>query len=242
MKTSIFYLSSLIGLLFLLSACGNQDKQGTQKTDEDVTASKEVSPDVIFENDYAKVVKVTLAPTESLEAHEGGERVIYSLSDYSIDWVEQGKDEGTKSWNKGDVHFHQAGQHAAKNNGSSTAEWLAFGKKDAELPDCGENTLGKDVNMVAADFAQLSFDNEAFRVTEITLPKGAKIPMHDGVNRIIYALSDYQIMYESEGEERNEKSFEQGDIHWHNACQHALENSGETEAKFLVVSYKPKSQ
>lgn len=238
MKTSIFYLSSLVLLTLLLSACGNQDKKGDTKTDKNLTASQEVRPEVIFENDYTKIIKVTLAPEESLEAHEGEKRVIYSLSDYSIDWVEQGKNESTKSWRKGDVHFHDAGQHSAKNIGQTTAEWLAFVKKDSELPDCAGNTLEKDVVAVAPEFTDQRFDNDVFRLTEVALPQGAKIPMHAGVNRVIYSLSDYQIMYEPEGEEKNEKSFEKGDVHWHRACQHALENKGETEAKFLVVSYK----
>jgi quercetin dioxygenase-like cupin family protein len=239
MKTSIKYFFSLVALAFLLTSCGNQEEQAAQDTDEDTAVPMEVSPEVIFENDYARVVKVTLEPGASLAAHEGEQRVIYSLSDYSIDWVEQGKDEGTKSWKTGDVHFHQAGQHSAKNNGNATAEWLAFVKKDAELPDCSENTEEQDVNSVAPDgVAKLSFDNEVFRITEVTLPPGASIPMHSGVNRVVYSLSDYQTLYEAGDEGKEEKSFKKGDVHWHDACLHALENIGETEAKYLVVSYK----
>lgn len=239
MKTASKYFFSLVALAFLLTSCGNQEEQVAQDTDEDTAVPMEVSPEVIFENDYAQIVKVTLEPGASLAAHEGEQRVIYSLSDYSIDWVEQGKDEGTKSWKTGDAHFHQAGQHSAKNNGDATAEWLAFVKKDAELPDCSENTEEQDVNSVAPDeVAKMSFDNEVFRITEVTLPPGASIPMHSGVNRVIYSLSDYQIIYETEDEGKEEKSFKKGDVHWHDACLHALENTGETEAKYLVVSYK----
>jgi hypothetical protein len=37
-----------------------------------------------------------------------------------------------------------------------------------------------------------------------------------------------------------EKQFKAGDIHWHEACQHALTNTGNSDAKFLVVSLKKK--
>jgi quercetin dioxygenase-like cupin family protein len=242
MKTSIYYFFGIAVFAFLLAACGSPNNKESQKTDKDETTAEEVDPVVVFENDYAEVVKVTLPPAASLAAHEGAARVIYSLSDYAIDWVEKGKKEGTKSWKKGDVHVHEAGQHAATNNGTSTAEWLAFAKKDTELPDCGEQMVADDVNSVASDFATLRFDNEVFRLTEVTVPAGAKIPMHAGVNRIIYSLSDYQIMYESGDEGTKEKSFKRGDVHWHEACQHALENVGTTEAKFLVVAYKKKGK
>lgn len=238
MRTSIYYLSGLIALTFLLSACGNQGEKGAESTSTEASTAEAVMPEVVFENDYAKVVKVTLAPGEALASHQGEARVIYSLTDYSIDWEEQGKAEGTKSWKKGDVHVHEAGQHSARNNGNSTAEWLAFVKKEAELPDCSDNTLENDVKAVAPDFANQRFDNEAFRITEVTLPPGENLPMHSGMNRIIYSLSDYRIRYESNIEEKGEKSFQTGDVHWHRACKHALENTGEKEVRFLVAAYK----
>jgi len=238
MKNSINRLLSIFLLTMVLTACGNQNKKENQETSVKPDTVKEVEPQVILENQYAKVVKVSLAPGEALAAHEGKKRLIYSLSDYSIAWEEAGKDEGVKMWKKGDVHFHEAGSHAAKNNGDSTAEWLAFIKKDADLPECGENTLDNDVNSIAPDFADKRFDNDVFKITEVTIPQGESIPMHAGVNRIIYSLSDYQIAYESEQEGKGEKTFKSGNIHWHEACQHALENTGETEAKFMVVAFK----
>ena len=232
-------LSLLIVAAILLTAC---DKKKEDNSDKNLDAKKEeVSQEgtkkMIFENDYAKVLKVTLEPNESLALHNGEERLIYSLSDYSINWTEEGNS-GVKAWKEGDVHFHSTGEHAAENTGSVTAEWLVFIKKEAELPDCGENTLDNDVNSVASDFAEKSFDNDMFRVTEVTLPVGESIPMHSGVNRMIYSLTDYKLIYESNIEEKGEKKFNTGDLHWHKACSHALKNNGKTEAKFLVVAYK----
>lgn len=224
---------------FALVACGTGDGNQSSPEDEATGAAvKQVEPLSVFENAYAEVVKVSLAPNEALTPHEGDVRLIYSLSDYSISWTEQGKDEGVKSWKKGEVHVHAAGEHAAVNTGSSTAEWLAFVRKTSDLPDCGENSLENDVNSVAEDVATIVFENVDFRVTEVRLPPSGKVPMHSGINRIIYALSDYQINYESDTEGAMEKAFQKGDAHWHEACMHALENTGGTEAFFLVVAYK----
>lgn len=215
-------LSSLF--LLILSACG--------------TNAIEVEPTVVFENEYAEVVKVSLDPGEFLSAHAGTERVIYALTDYAIEWEEQGENLGTKSWNKGDAHFHEAGEHAAKNNGTTTAEWLVFAKKDAELPECPENTLEYDVNTISPEFTKLLLDNDYFRLTEVTLPPDNHIPLHVGINRIIYSLTDYQVLFESDQNESGEKQFKAGDVHWHEACQHSLENNGDVAAKYLVASYK----
>ncbi len=238
MKTSIYFVTSLIAFTLLLFACGSKDQGKDQKAEESITSAREVSPKVVFDNDYVKVLKVTLAPAESLQAHEGEKRLIYSLSDYSIDWVERGKNEGTRSWKKGNVHFHEAGSHAARNIGESTAEWLVFVRKGTKLPDCPEQFLEKDVHVVTPEVSRQLFDNDHFRMTEVNLPQGGSIPMHSGLNRVIYSLSGYQILYESDKEGKVERSFKPGDVHWHGACQHALENTGKTEARFLVVSYK----
>lgn len=230
-------LSSM--LLLVLSSCGNEKKNVSTDSENQVEEkSTIVSPEVIFENDYAKVAKISLAPGESIPTHEGESRVIYSLTDYSIDWEEQGEKLGAKTWKKGDVHFHEAGKHAARNNGTTTAEWIVFAKKNTDLPDCGDNTVENDVNSVSPDFAQTLFDNDEFKITLVKLPKGESIPTHSGINRIIYSLSDYKIKYESDTESEKDKQFKVGDLHWHEACMHSLENNGESEAKFLVVSYK----
>lgn len=226
-------------LLWTLTACAGSDQnkapESASNSQEQATA---VSPEVLFENDYSEVVKVRLAPGQALASHQGEARVIYSLSDYSIQWEENGQDEGIKSWKAGDVHAHVAGQHSAKNTGDTTAEWLAFIKKEAELPDSEENMLENDVNTVASELSTIRFENDSYKITEVNLPAGQSIPTHSGINRIIYSLSDYSLQYDSNREGSEEKSFKAGEAHWHEASEHALKNIGMTEARFLVVAYK----
>jgi quercetin dioxygenase-like cupin family protein len=239
LNQSMIVLSSIF--LILLSSCGDEKKNKSQSTDsQEEQIVVEVTPKVLFENNYTKVSKIILAPGEFLPTHEGENRVIYSLTDYLLDWEEKGEQLGAKTWKKGDVHFHEAGTHAAKNIGKAPAEWLVFTKKTNDLPDCGENIVANDVNSVSPDFAETLFENDDFKVTQVNLPKGKSIPTHSGINRIIYSLSDYDLNYESDTENELDKQFKEGDVHWHEACQHALENDGETEANFLVVSYKQK--
>ncbi len=231
-------LLSTLSFVFLFACGAGNPNPSSEETASEEASLQTVDPVEIFKNEYAQVVKVTLQPGERLAAHKGENRLIYSLTDYSIDWVEKGKEEGIKSWNQGDTHAHEAGEHAAQNSGETTAEWLAFVRRNAELPECGNNTAENDVNKAAPDFATLLFENEDFRVSEVKLPPSGKIPRHSGINRVIYSLSDYTILFESNNQGTVQKSFRKGEAHWHEACLHALENIGETEARFLVVSYK----
>lgn len=238
MKHSIYSLFSILMLSLVMIACGNQSKKDNQKTKENNETAMQVGHQVIFENDYVKAVKVSLNPGEVLKPHQGEERVIYSLTDYEIEWEENGKNEGQKSWKKGDIHTHKAGQHSAKNNGKSKAEWVAFVRKESTLPDCDEELIENDVYSVSKDFAVQRLDDTSFRITEVKLPKSERIPMHDGLNRIIFSLSDYKVAYTTEDQNNTDKQFESGDVHWHEACKHAINNIGQTDAKFLVIAFK----
>lgn len=241
MKTSKHFLIVFTVIIFttLFISCKNKKAKDIKK-DEPIKelAVKTIKPIVLFENEYAKVAKVSLAPGETQLTHNGLTRVIYALTDYSIDWEEKGNKLGTKTWKKGDVHFHEAGKHAAINNGTKLAEWLVFTKKTTDLPECEENSIENDVTSVSPEFTETLLENEDFKVTQVNLPVGKSIAMHSGINRIIYALNDYNLKYESDTEGKLEIEFKSGNVHWHEACKHALENNGETEASFLIVNLK----
>ena len=232
MANRILMIALIAGTsLLLMSACASEDRENAE------TEQNQAQPETLFENEFAHVVRVILKPGEELEPHEGSSRAIYSLNDYSIEWIVNGESEGEKSWSEGDVHVHGEDTHAAINTGSAEAEWLAFTRK-SEVPDVEMQNLENDVNSLEGDFAELIYDDELFRITEVTLAAGASIPSHDGIHRVIYSLSDYTLSCQYEESEEEESSFEAGDAHWHTPGTHSMDNIGDTEARFLVISYK----
>ncbi len=238
-------ISLLLVVAFFLFSCGGATspqeasrEAAAEDVAEDLHQAMPGAVETVFENDYVRAMEVRLEPGEEQPVHEGAPRVIYSLSDYTINWTENGIDEGAKSWEAGDAHWHDAGPHAAENTGATTAEYLVVARTKATLPECDLANLAEDVNQAAPDYSEILLENEHVRVTAVQLPAGASIPEHAGINRVIYALSDYQIDYTSNREGSGAKALRQGEAHWHEACRHSLTNTGETEARFLVIAFK----
>ncbi len=232
MRENTMILVLLIGLgLIAMTSCASEDRSASE------TEHELAHPEVVFENDFAKVARVMLEPGQKLASHEGTDRLIYSLTDYSIDWIVNGESQGERNWSEGDVHVHVPDTHAAVNTGSTTAMWVAFARKN-DVPDSYQRDLEHDVSSLEGDFAEVKFDGDLFRVIKVTLSPGAAIPSHEGTHRVIYSLSNYSILHESDETGTTERSFEAGDVHWHSPGVHSIQNIGESEARFLVIAYK----
>lgn len=236
-------LAVLALALWSCQSSGTDNQQDEPKTDSLSTEAATELPSrmatTVLENPYVRVKKMTLTPGADQPLHEGGPRVVYSLTDYKMRWREGEDEPMEKSWSAGDVHWHDAGTHAVTNIGESQAVFLVAMRTDQELPACDEEkALNNDVNKVSPDKAEVLFENEHAKVTKVTLEAGAEIPQHTGANRVIYALSDYSINFASDKEGTGEHSFEAGEAHWHEACTHSLSNTGKTTAEFLVIAFK----
>ncbi len=237
------YLNSFICLalglgILLLASCKEQPKTTNDSDTADASASGVVEPEILFENEFVRVVRIVLQPGGELASHDGGRRVIYSVTDYSLQWEEEGKEAVTKSQESGNLHYHDGGVHAAKNTGENVAEWVAFIHKGNKLPECPEEWITNDVASKVPDYATVQFENEVFRIVKLSLPTGAVVPRHSGINRLIYSLNDYTLMYEDDNEDKAEWPMEKGTIHWHEACEHSVENQGAVTAEYLVVGFK----
>lgn len=70
-------------------------------------------------------------------------------------------------------------------------------------------------------------------VRRVDLPAGAALPEHEGGPRVIYSLRPYTMRFEAEGQS-SERHFEAGDVHFHSAGPHAVQNTGDQPAAFLA--------
>ena len=217
------------GIILFVGGCGQQQEKDT--------AIEQAKATVQFENDYVKMVEFMLKPGAIIPLHKGEPRAVYALSDYKIKWTE-GDQESEKEWRKGDVHWHDAIEHAVENIGDVDASYIAVIRKETALPDVGDYAMVQDASQLDSVHANSIFENEHVRIIEVKLAVGDSQPMHHSINRMIYSLTSYQIDYTSDQMGTKNTKIESGDIHWHTADKHSVKNSGETVAHYLIFEFK----
>lgn len=190
-------------------------------------------PEPVFANDYVQAYRVTLAPGEGLSPHEGAERVVYSLSDYTIEWTEAGKS-SSQTWREGEVHAHAALEHGLTNTGNTIADFLVVARNGAAVPD----TAVSDAAAVSGGYAALIAEPEGYRVLRVALPPRATQPLHEGYPRLVYSLNDYAVVFTGPDGLKSKVNHAGGDFHWHDAGMHAVENTGNDTARFVIFAIK----
>ncbi len=82
----------------------------------------------------------------------------------------------------------------------------------------------------------LLLENEYVRVTAVCLAPGDRLPTHCIECRVVVALSNYDVLYESPDGGSFREARRSGTVHWHETGIQAIENVGDTDAHYLVVA------
>ena len=87
------------------------------------TPGEGATDEVVFDGDLAEVHRVTLQPGAQLPPHRGYARALYALSGYTVEFTGEG---GTRerTFQPGEAHYHEPGDHTVENAGDSAAEFL----------------------------------------------------------------------------------------------------------------------
>ncbi|MEM6783463.1 MAG: hypothetical protein AAF624_06975 [Bacteroidota bacterium] len=230
-------------LSFLLLAVGCADSSDTPDAAPDTAATSDTAGDLgalssdavstLFENDLVHVHSVALPAGADLAAHEGGERVVYALSDLTLEFTTDGE-AAEHAFEAGGVHYHEAGTHAVANVGEGAAAFLVFERRGGTLPEADAPAEAEMADGVADEVV---FENDFAEVHRVTLQSGSALPPHQGFARALYALSGYTVEFTGDDGAREER-FEAGQAHYHDPGDATVENAGDTEAAFLVVEFK----
>jgi quercetin dioxygenase-like cupin family protein len=227
-------------LVVLLAGCGPAQQEAPEPAAEPTAAATATpAPEgatVLLDGTYATVMRFELQPGQAQARHEGLDRAVYSLGDYTLKWTEGDAEPVETAWTAGDAHWHAAGPHAAENVGDDVARYLVIARTAEPLPAV-EGEVEPDVAAAGTDHAKVLLENESVRVVEVALEPGEATPRHQGGHRVIYALGDYSIRW-TEGEaEPKDVTWTAGEAHWHGPAEHSVENVGESPARYLVVTF-----
>jgi quercetin dioxygenase-like cupin family protein len=226
-------------LAVALIGCGNVAEEAPPKAEPvaDIATAAAEHVSVVLENDWGRVMRFTLEPGSELPRHDASDRAIYALSDYTIEWTEGDETPTEKSWTAGEAHWHAGGPHAVRNTGSSVAEFLIIERTGSELPAEAQAADEAQAGPSSPEHGRTLLDNEAVSVAEVALEPGQSTGRHWGGYRLIYALSDYTIQWTEGDAEPIEVSWSEGQAHWHQPAEHVAENTGDTPARYLVVTF-----
>lgn len=203
----------------------------------DIATAAPESLSVVLENDWVRVMRLTLEPGSGLPRHDALDRAIYALSDYTIEWTEGDEATTEKSLAAGQAHWHAGGSHAVRNTGSNVAQFLVFERREAALPAEAPTADEAQVGMSSHEHDETLLDNEEVTATEVTLEPGQSTGRHTGGYRVIYALSDYTVEWTDGNADPVEVSWSEGQAHWHQPADHEVENTGASPARYLVVTF-----
>jgi quercetin dioxygenase-like cupin family protein len=230
---------ALPAALAILAACGTAPQQAPEQTKQTppaaTTASLPEGATVVFEGDYASATLFELRPGQVLPRHDGPNRVVYALGDYTLEWTRGDEAPASRPWKAGDVHWHAAGPHAAKNVGDGPARYLVVSRTTKPLP-AGEAPA--DAAAADAGPGRVLFENDTVRLVEIALAPGEETPRHRGGHRLVYALGDYALRFTEGDAPPKDVSWKAGEAHWHGPAEHVAKNVGEGPARYLVFTFR----
>ncbi len=83
------------------------------------------------------------------------------------------------------------------------------------------------------------FDDDAFRIIEIALPPGGKIPSTVHLSGVYYALNDHQGEFVYTDERTEPYRRERGDAWWMDSEEYAIRNPGNSPMNFVFIGIKP---
>jgi quercetin dioxygenase-like cupin family protein len=219
----------LIALVTLAFACGPAEKAAEVTLQEDIMKAAPDRARLLLENEQIAATLVTLPAQSELPMHRGGDRVVYSVTDYKLQFRAQDGEPVVRNFRQGEAHWHPAGAHAIRNVGATKAEYLVVTRKSSNP------TVGVTSNLaeLKPDQARVVFENQDAKVIEISLKAGEVQPMHKGAGRLIYSLTPLKIKFAS-GSETSEAAYSAGEAHYHLGGDHRVANLSKEPARYLV--------
>ena len=238
---SLILLTMLAAVMASQPGCSSEesdvDRAAREITVREIAAQTPEQATLLFENDYVMVALFALEPGEIIPSHYGRNRAVYALNDYKMKTTE-GEQSIVEEPRIGTIHWHAEGIHSAQNVGDTTARFIVVFRKLSRLFDYSVVGTAEDFTCVAPEYSEVLLENPYMRVARFTLPRDKTLPLHRGLNRVTYSLNRYNLRYKSDKVGTLDQSCRVGSVNYYEADSHEIENTGQTEARYLMFEMK----
>jgi quercetin dioxygenase-like cupin family protein len=225
----------VLGGVILTGGCAPRYEQQEIYTDALTCAPGNVT--LLLENEYVRVTAVCLAPGDRLPTHCLECRVVVALSDYDVLYESPDGSTIREARRCGTVHWHETGIQAIQNVGETDAHYLVVARTENELPPTWTDEAAPGLVEVARNDARVLLENDAIRVTDVTLPMHDTLPRHYEGYAVIYAQTTSELLEMWEHTETSKAFYRVGQAYWQAPGIHAVKNLGRL-AHLLVFELK----
>ena len=99
-------------------------------------------------------------------------------------------------------------------------------------------TVTADPAKVSPDIYKVAFENEHTRVLQVTLKSDSKATMAYMAPHLLMATDPGRVKLTDNNGNSQEIELKVGELTWHEAGSHSIENLGHTGTKFIIIEYK----
>ena len=122
-------------------------------------------------------------------------------------------------------------------------EWVGVGPTTSAMlkfyPDIGKPmTHHDDAVKVAPESYKVSLENDAVRVLEVRIKRGAKVEMHSHPRSVAICINDQRLRFTFPNGKTEDANLKRGQAVWLDGLSHAVENIGTEDVSSVVVELK----
>ncbi|HYA61862.1 MAG TPA: hypothetical protein VED66_01585 [Candidatus Sulfotelmatobacter sp.] len=225
MSTAIFAFT-----LVCLGATRVVAQQDLDSVKADATHHK-----VEFENSEVRVVRWMIPPGDKTANHSHPNNVNIYLTDVNVKVTTPDGKTNEVHGKAGGAAWRGPTTHVVENIGTKPVEGiLVEPKKPASALPAG----AKDVIAADPKHDKVEFENEQVRVIRYTFEPGGKSPMHGHPDNVQVVLTDTTSTVTTPDGKTTPTVAKAGEVHWRQAGQHAVQNTGQQPFEGVLVEMK----
>ena len=190
---------------------------------------------VALENEYVRVLDITLKPGVEHPMHSHPNAYIYFLSDGHLTMKHPEHGKRSVNVHKGRNFWSGPETHSLDSNNAEQVRIVVFEIKKQVNKG---NSVELAPHDVAPDTNSLIYENAFIRVTETITPPGGGGTLHEHISMAVYSVTACKIEITDEDGNSRIVELKPGMAIWSPPVKHRVKNIGETTTHLLHVEVK----